>query len=171
MCPPSSLPSFELSHRSTLQATQTLGEEYTGMWLHSLEEDGPPSRNLRVALILLPTLPSYIAAKWSSALPQGSKLISVLRKVPPIIEIFAEINLAIFYLRGTFYHLTKRILSTRYVSRPVYLIVIILTCTPDFRCASESERTATFIFTTGNIARYSTLTSLGYVSALSPCRC
>lgn len=98
------------------QATQTLGEEYTGIWMHSVQTDMQPSRHLRVALILLPTLPSYIAAKWGSALSQDSKLTSLLRRVPSFLEIVAEINLAIFYLRGTFYHLTKRILRTRYIS-------------------------------------------------------
>ena len=98
------------------QATQTLGEEYTGIWMHSVQTDQPPSRNLRLALILLPTLPSYLASKWGSALPQGSRLSSILRRIPPLIEVIAEVNLAIFYLRGTFYHLTKRILRTRYVS-------------------------------------------------------
>ena len=73
--------------------------------------DRPPSRKLRIALVLLPTLPSYFAAKWGSALPQGT----IIRKIPSFIEILAEVNLAIFYLQGTFYHLTRRILRTRYV--------------------------------------------------------
>lgn len=98
------------------QATQTLGEEYTGIWQHSVQSDAPPSRNLRLALILLPTLPSYFAAKWGSMLPQGSKLSSALRRIPEVLEVCSEINLAIFYLRGAYYHLTRRLLLTRYVS-------------------------------------------------------
>lgn len=99
-----------------MQATQTLGEEYTGIWLHSTHTDSIPSRNLRAALILLPTLPRYIVSKWGSSLPPGSKLSSVLRKLPPVLGVLAEINLAIFYLRGTYYHLMRRLLGTRYVS-------------------------------------------------------
>ncbi|GJE87842.1 peroxin family protein [Phanerochaete sordida] len=98
------------------QATQTLGEEYTGIWQHSLQTDAPPSRNLRLILILLPTLPSYVAAKWGSTLPQGSKLSSTLRRIPQVLEILSEINLATFYLRGAYYHLTRRLLRMRYIS-------------------------------------------------------
>ena len=94
-----------------------MGEEYTGIWMHSVKTDQPPSRNLLLALILLPTLPGYIIAKWGPALPQSSKLAFVLRKIPPVMEVLTEINLAAFYLRGTFYHLTRRILKTRYVRR------------------------------------------------------
>lgn len=108
------------------KATQTLGEEYTGIWMHSVQTNQQPSRQLRVALILLPTLPSYIAAKWGSALPQDSKFTSLLRRVPPFLEILAEINLAVFYLRGTFYHLTRRILGTRYVSGHVRYPLVLL---------------------------------------------
>ncbi|KAI0700439.1 Pex12 amino terminal region-domain-containing protein [Cytidiella melzeri] len=98
------------------QATQTLGEEYTGIWLHSTRTDSVPSDTLRVALILLPTIPSYVLSKWGSSLPPGSKLSTMLRKFPPTLEVLSEINLAIFYLRGTYYHLAKRLLGTRYVA-------------------------------------------------------
>lgn len=96
-------------------ATQTLGEEYTGVWLHSVREDRAPSRNIRAALILLPTIPSYLLAKWGSSLPSGSRLSTVLRHIPPTFEVLSEINLAVFYLRGTFYHLSRRLLGARYV--------------------------------------------------------
>ncbi|EKM60741.1 uncharacterized protein PHACADRAFT_133481 [Phanerochaete carnosa HHB-10118-sp] len=98
------------------RTTQTLGEEYTGIWLHSLRTDAPPSRNLRLALVLLPTLPSYIAAKWGSALSQDSKLSLLLRRTPHVLEVLSEINLAAFYLQGAYYHLTRRFFRARYIS-------------------------------------------------------
>ncbi|KAH8086621.1 peroxisome assembly protein per8 [Cristinia sonorae] len=94
------------------RGTQTLGEEYTGIWLHSSHNDRRPSPQLRAAMILLPTLPPYIAARWGSSLPQSS----MLRRIPSFIEILSEINLAIFYLRGTYYTLGRRVLGLHYIS-------------------------------------------------------
>lgn len=93
-----------------------MGEEYTGIWLHSTRTDKPPSLALRAALVLLPTLPSYILTRWGSGLPTDSRLSSILRKLPPALEVLSEINLAVFYLRGTYYALAKRLLGVRYVS-------------------------------------------------------
>ncbi|TCD68813.1 peroxisome bioproteinsis factor 10 [Steccherinum ochraceum] len=96
-------------------ATQTLGEEYTGIWLRSTHDNRRPSPQLRAALILLPTLPSYVAARWGSSLSQDSKL-QFLRNIPGILEVLSEVNLAIFYLRGTYYTLSRRLLGARYIS-------------------------------------------------------
>lgn len=96
-------------------ATQTLGEEYTGVWLRSIHLDRAPSRGLRAAMILLPTLPSYLLSKWGSSVPPTSKLGAVLSRLPVILEVFTEINLAMFYLHGTYYHLVRRLLGIRYV--------------------------------------------------------
>ncbi|KAF7798625.1 hypothetical protein EIP86_009847 [Pleurotus ostreatoroseus] len=98
------------------RATQSLGEEYTGIWLHSTRTDKPPSLALRAALVLLPTLPSYILARWGSGLRTDSTLGSVLRKLPPGLEVLSEINLAVFYLRGSYYTLARRLLGVRYIS-------------------------------------------------------
>ncbi|KAI0090008.1 Pex12 amino terminal region-domain-containing protein [Irpex rosettiformis] len=98
------------------QATQTLGEEYTGIWPHSTRTDSVPTISMRAALILLPTLPRYIVSKWGSSLPPGSKLSSLLKRLPSALEVLTEVNLAVFYLRGTYYHLVRRLLGTRYVA-------------------------------------------------------
>ncbi|KAI0344102.1 hypothetical protein BDW22DRAFT_1355393 [Trametopsis cervina] len=98
------------------RATQTLGEEYTGIWLHSNWHDSVPPQSLRAALILLPTLPSYLLSKWGSSLPPDSRLSTLLRRIPPGLQVLSEINLAIFYLRGTYYHMVRRLLGTRYVA-------------------------------------------------------
>ena len=70
-------------------------------------------------MILLPTLPSYIIARFARHLPldpgrMGSKII---RAIPNILEALTEINLAMFYLTGAYYTPSSRILKIRYVSR------------------------------------------------------
>ncbi|KAK7694226.1 hypothetical protein QCA50_001406 [Cerrena zonata] len=98
------------------RATQTLGEEYTGIWQHSAQTERVPSARIRVALILLPTLPGYLASKYGSAIPPGSLSQRLLRVLPTGLEILAEVNLAIFYLRGSYYTFIKRLLGIRYIS-------------------------------------------------------
>lgn len=99
-----------------LQGVQTLGEEYTDIWVHSAHTGGVPSWRTGAALVLLPTLPSYMLARWGTYLPPTSRLTSLVRSVPALLETLSEINLAIFYFRGTYYNLAKRILGIRYVS-------------------------------------------------------
>ncbi|KAI0374552.1 hypothetical protein BV20DRAFT_987937 [Pilatotrama ljubarskyi] len=96
--------------------SQTLGEEYTDIWLHSSHTHRRPSPRLRAALILLPTLPSYLLSRYGSVIPQTSKTGALLRKIPTALEVLSEINLAIFYLRGTYYGLVKRLLGMKYIS-------------------------------------------------------
>jgi peroxin-10 len=96
-------------------ARQTLGEEYTDIWQHSSFEERVPSHRARAALILLPTLPSYVLARWGSLLENFEpRMAGLLRALPTGFEIVAEINLAIFYLRGTYYDVAKRILGIRH---------------------------------------------------------
>lgn len=104
-----------LSFTDTILAIQTLGEEYTDIWEYS--SDGrAPSRSVGAALILLPTLPSYILARWGSQLgvlsPRTGEMLKVLQVC---LEVVTEINLAVFYLRGSYYDLVKRLLGIRYV--------------------------------------------------------
>lgn len=66
--------------------------------------------------MLLPTLPSYMLARWGTYLPPTSQLASLVRKLPALLEILSEINLAIFYFRGIYYDLAKRMLGLHYVS-------------------------------------------------------
>ena len=95
--------------------SQTLGEEYTDIWLHSSRKRRRPDPRLRAALILLPTLPSYLLSRWGSSLSQTSLSGVVLRGLPTILEVLSEINLAVFYLRGTYYNIAKRLLGIKYV--------------------------------------------------------
>ncbi|KAI8983396.1 peroxisome assembly protein per8 [Trametes punicea] len=96
--------------------SQTLGEEYTDIWLHSSRTQRRPSPRLRAALIFLPTLPSYLLSRWGSAISQTSKTGALLRKIPTALEVLSEMNLAIFYLRGTYYGIIRRLLGIKYIS-------------------------------------------------------
>lgn len=106
-------------------AIQTLGEEYTDTWQHSSFDQRLPSHRARAALILLPTLPSYILARWGSGLTRLNPRISVLLKaLPTAFEVASEINLAVFYLRGTYYDLVKRLLGIQHVRQTLNLFAL-----------------------------------------------
>jgi len=99
-------------------ATQTLGEEYTDIWQHSSTHLTPPSSRARVVLILLPTLSAYVLGRWGSTSSLSERypsLRKLLKTLPVGLEVLAEINLAFFYLRGTYYDIVKRLLGIRYV--------------------------------------------------------
>lgn len=100
-------------------ATQTLGEEYTDIWQHSaFTQRTPPSPRIRAALILLPTLPAYLLSRCGSVLNRhgmSPRLAGILKALPVGLEVATEINLAVFYLKGTYYDLTKRVLGIRHV--------------------------------------------------------
>jgi len=104
-----------LAFIDTILAIQTLGEEYTDIWECSFDGRAP-SRSVGAALILLPTLPSYILTRWSSQLgtlnPRTGEMLKALQVC---LEVATEINLAVFYLRGSYYDLVKRLLGIRYV--------------------------------------------------------
>jgi len=102
---------------ATGRAIQTLGEEYTDIWQHSTYGNTLPSFRSRAALVLLPTLPSYILARGGSYLSSlPPRIASIIRSIPPIVEVASEINLAVFYLRRTYYDLAKRLLGISYLS-------------------------------------------------------
>ncbi|KAF8758759.1 Pex2 / Pex12 amino terminal region [Rhizoctonia solani] len=138
-----------------LRATQTLGEEYVGMWAYSFNTKSLPSRKLRAALILLPGLPSYIHSKLSSQMANNSSLYTYLRALPAIVETAAEINLVFFYMTGTYYSLIKRIIGVRHVS--TYWILSYSsqhanqTQNTDIQYITRPQRTPSFLF----LLRYS----------------
>jgi peroxin-10 len=69
-----------------------------------------------LALILLPILPTYVAARLIVRYPPGDSTLGKVRQsLPATLEIAGEVNLALFYLRGAYYDLVKRILGIRYV--------------------------------------------------------
>ena len=110
-------------NRTHLQALQTLGEEYTDIWQYSVfshrSNRTPPSPRFRACYILLPTLSAYGLNKLagsSSFREQHPRLDGILKKLSTWLEVMTEINLAVFYLKGTYHDLTKRIFGIRHVS-------------------------------------------------------
>ncbi|KAJ8472458.1 hypothetical protein ONZ45_g16646 [Pleurotus djamor] len=102
---------------TTGRAIQTLGEEYTDTWQHSTFTERAPSHRARVALVLLSTLPAYYVSRFSSQLDSLPRTLSSLLKTLPIyLEVATEINLAVFYLKGTYHDLLKRLLGIQYIS-------------------------------------------------------
>ncbi|KAK7064697.1 peroxisome assembly protein PER8 [Favolaschia claudopus] len=105
---------------TTARATQTLGEEYTDIWQYAaFQRVVPPPRLLRAALVLLPTVPGYLLARLDDIYPdyrRPTALRKTLKALPGVLEVLAEVNLAIFYVSGTYYDLVKRVLGIRKVS-------------------------------------------------------
>ncbi|KAJ3761539.1 Pex12 amino terminal region-domain-containing protein [Lentinula raphanica] len=102
---------------TTGRATQTLGEEYTDIWQQSTFV--PPSRLTRAALVLLPSLPAYILSRFvniNNVSANNPRLATLLRYVPTALETVTEINLAVFYIRGVYYDVFKRLLGVRHIS-------------------------------------------------------
>lgn len=108
-----------------LQATQTLGEEYTDIWQRTTTV--PPSRLTRAALVLLPSLPAYILTRFvnmSSVSAQSPTLAAVLKGLPIALETLTELNLAVFYIRGVYYDVLKRLLRVRHVGFEYHCLFI-----------------------------------------------
>lgn len=72
---------------------------------------------LRAALVLLPTLPPYLFARLARHLPLAtdSRTSRTVKALPSIFELLGEINLAAFYIAGSYYGLASRLLRTRHV--------------------------------------------------------
>ncbi|KAG6814444.1 hypothetical protein H0H92_007448 [Tricholoma furcatifolium] len=100
---------------TTGRAMQTLGEEYTDIWQSSVQT--PPSPQRRTSLILLPTLSAYILGRiggLSSIRTRYPRIGEALKTLPTYLEILTELNLAVFYLRGTYHDIVKRVFGIRY---------------------------------------------------------
>jgi peroxin-10 len=76
---------------------------------------------MRTAVILASLIPSYVMGRWghSSALnnshPTLAKWFII---IPTAMDIATEVNLAVFYLRGSYYDLIKRLIGVQHVSLP-----------------------------------------------------
>ena len=74
---------------------------------------------MRAAVILASLLPSYVMGRWghSSALSNSHPTVAKWFKiVPTTVDIATEVNLAVFYLRGSYYDLVKRLFGVQHVS-------------------------------------------------------
>jgi peroxin-10 len=97
----------------SLLAIQTLGEEYTNIWLHPTWARSP---RIRAALILLPTIPSYLLVRLGPSLYSRyprSKDIAIA--AVNALEVVGEVNLAVFYISGVYYRLVRRLLGVPHV--------------------------------------------------------
>ncbi|KAG2023186.1 hypothetical protein CC2G_000869 [Coprinopsis cinerea AmutBmut pab1-1] len=105
---------------TTGRATQTLGEEYTDIWQYdSRRTRFPPTSLLRLNLIALNVLPPYILAKLTSNASLGARrpeLMSWLKSLTKVLSVVSEVNLALFYLRGSYYDPVKRLLGIKNLS-------------------------------------------------------
>ncbi|KJA29364.1 hypothetical protein HYPSUDRAFT_61382 [Hypholoma sublateritium FD-334 SS-4] len=105
---------------TTGRAIQTLGEEYTDIWQYSSRiRTAPPPAATRAALIIASLVPSYALGRWghSNSLTQRyPALAKYLRQLPVVLETATEVNLAIFYLKGTYYDLVKRVMGIQHIS-------------------------------------------------------
>jgi len=102
------------------RGSQTLGEEYTDIWQYSsFAGRVPPPNKIRGTLIFLSTFPSYILAKWAASpmlhmkYPKTAKYMKIL---PLLFNVAAEVNLALFYLRGSYHDLSRRFLGVQHLS-------------------------------------------------------
>ena len=72
----------------------------------------------RAALVFLPAFPAYAISRFENRLSGGDERIArVLRRLPSILDVISEMNLAAFYFRGVYYGLVNRILGVRNVGR------------------------------------------------------
>lgn len=102
------------------RGNQSLGEEYTDIWQYtSFTSRTPPSARIRGLLIVLSTFPSYFLSKWAAS-PilnmRHPKTAKFMKTLPSLISVATEVNLAVFYLKGTYYDLSKRILGVHHLS-------------------------------------------------------
>ncbi|KAF5377295.1 hypothetical protein D9615_006376 [Tricholomella constricta] len=103
---------------TTGRAMQTLGEEYTDIWQYSFAQRAtPPASRTRAGLILLPTLSAYVLSRLGSRASLRERyppLGELLKALPTGLEVLSEINLAIFYLSGTYHDIAKRVFGIRH---------------------------------------------------------
>ncbi|KAF8912908.1 peroxisome assembly protein per8 [Gymnopilus junonius] len=105
---------------TTGRATQTLGEEYTDIWQYSsFDKAFPPSLATRTALILTSFFPAYVLGRWgqSNSLQNSHpKIARWFTTMPMILDVATEVNLALFYVRGSYYDLVKRVMGIKHIS-------------------------------------------------------
>jgi hypothetical protein len=97
-------------------AIQTLGEEYTNIWVHLKWARAP---RIRAALILLPTIPSYLLARLGPPLyARYPRFKDIATAAVSVIELASEVNVALFYITGVYYRLVQRLLGVPHVRAP-----------------------------------------------------
>lgn len=75
---------------------------------------------LHLALVLFGTLPPYLIGSLFPRLNElfaGSWFGTLLRHLPMTLDIMSEVNLAVFYFRGTYHDVARRLLRIRHASQ------------------------------------------------------
>jgi peroxin-10 len=118
---------------------QTLGEEYTDIWIQSSRSGRTPLKmvcypllysaigsslwQLRASTVLTPSVFSYLLSRASTSTSLPIKLKGKLKKLPVIFDFLAELNLAMFYLQGKYHNISQRLFGAHFV-RGLLLIEI-----------------------------------------------
>lgn len=137
----------------SVTAGQTLGEEYTDIWQYSHRSQAIPPRGLlRMAMVLLPTLPRYLLGYLTPHLHAYPRTFDFLKSLPTAIELLFEANLALFYFQGRYYDPIKRLLGIRHVRSLQFSCLLHL---PDKGLFSscEPERSPTVLLSSRHPAR------------------
>jgi len=115
---------------TTLRCCQTLGEEYTEVVQVSRKHLTLPSSLSRLALVVVhslgPEILTFALRRLEKKLADPKLEISpaarqTLLKILPLLQALAsglqKLHTCLFYLQGSYYHLTKRLLGIEYVKR------------------------------------------------------
>lgn len=73
--------------------------------------------------MLCSTLPQYLVSHLRRRFGSQGRVSRWLASLPPAVELVSEINLAAFYLFGTYYDFTKRIFRIRQVFEPHFTFI------------------------------------------------
>ena len=134
-------------------ATQTLGEEYTGIWQYSPSaQTVPPSTPVRTTFIIMSLVPSYFIGRLGQNEALNNRhpnMTKWLNRLPSALDVVTEIHLAVFYLRGNYYDLVKRILGIHHVCvLHLYILVFYSDISQDILYSRGSTYTTSVLLIT-----------------------
>eukprot|EP00922_Rhytidocystis_sp_ex-Travisia-forbesii_P021886 GHVS01032058.1.p1 GENE.GHVS01032058.1~~GHVS01032058.1.p1 ORF type:complete len:452 (+),score=131.41 GHVS01032058.1:291-1646(+) len=104
---------------TTLAGSRTLGEEYSDLLQVQSEDGRPPRFRRRLMMLMLHVGPHHILrsfTEWINSHPNPGPLLTALhRRLPDILPNLFRIHLALFFLRGRYLHISKRLCGIRYL--------------------------------------------------------
>jgi len=98
---------------STLSLRQTMGEEYAKLLLVDPSRTRLPSAAARTVMVLALTCGPRLLGMLSRKLAGGAAMSGLWSEIPSVVS---QAHLAIFYLSGTYLHLSKRLAGTKYAA-------------------------------------------------------
>lgn len=148
------VPLHSRSHSRSLSpkpflAIQTLGEEYTNIWVHPKWARSP---RIRAAFILLPIIPPYILTRLGPPLyARYPRSKGIATTAVNALEVAGEVNLALFYISGVYYRLVRRLLGVPHVHASLtrflrWMMLMLESGNPaDFRNTDRPKHSATIV--------------------------